>query len=237
MLRKIVLCDDESTVHRQLIGYLRQLESECGDEFETVHFSSGEELLAHLPNDTQLLLLDIQMGGMDGIEAARKIRERRRDLIIILVTNLIDHALQGYEIHAFSFLCKPVMYGDFCRSVLDALSLFDKNRPATILLPTDTGAEIITADDILYVEVFHHTTSFTLRGGRQEFRVSLSDVEQKLSDRDFFRCHKSYLVNFRHIRKINAASLTMSNGDTVPLSKYRRKEFMSAYSFFAGERL
>ena len=237
MLRKLVFCDDEPAVHRQLMGYLQQLQRECGDEFDTVHFSSGEELLAHLPSDAQLLLLDIQMGGMTGLDAARKLREKNKDLIIILVTNLVDRALEGYEIHAFSFLCKPVMYGDFRRCLLDAFALYDRSRPQTLLLNTDSGARVLELNELIYVEVFHHTTCFVTRDGRLELRTPLSEAEQKTEGKGFFRCHKSYLVNLRHVRKIDAASLTMSNGDLVPLSKHRRREFLSAYSFFAGEQL
>lgn len=237
MLRKIVLCDDEPSVHRQLIGYLEQLASECGDEFETVHFSSGEDLTTHFPANAQLLLLDIQMDGISGIEAARKLREAHKDLIIILVTNLIDHAIRGYEIHAYSFLCKPVMYGDFRRSMVDAFSLYDKARPVKLILNTDSGTELIPLDELLYVEVFHHMASFVFCDCRQDVRTSLSDIEQKTEGRGFFRCHKSYLINFRHVQKINTGSVTMINGDEVPLSRHRRREFLSEYSLFVGERL
>lgn len=237
MLRKLVLCDDEPGVHRQLMGYLAQLSSECGDEFETVHFSSGEDLIASFPPNAQLLLLDIQMTGMSGIDAARRLREQYEDLIIILVTNLIDRALQGYEIHAFSFLCKPVMYGDFRRSLLDAFASYDKTRPFRLVLNTDSGAQLVPLDELLYVEVFHHVTSLVFPGRRQDVRIPLSEIEQKTAGRGFFRCHKSYLVHFRHITKINTNSVTMLNGDEIPLSKHRRREFLSEYSFFAGERL
>lgn len=237
MLRKLVLCDDEPGIHRQLMGYLEQLASESGDEFETVHFSSGEDLTAHFPANAQLLLLDIQMGGMSGIDAARKLRETHKDLMIILVTNLIDRAIQGYEIHAFSFLCKPVMYGDFRRSLMDAFALYDKARPFKLVLNTDGGTELVPMDELLYVEVFHHMTSFVFCGRRQDVRIPLSEIERKTEGRGFFRCHKSYLVNFRHIRTINANSVTMINGDEIPLSKHRRREFLTEYSFFAGERL
>ena len=237
MLRKIVVCDDESAVHRQLMGYIRQLETETGDEYETVHFSSGEELLEHIPSDAQLLLLDIQMDGLSGIDAARKLRERNRDLLIILVTNLIDHALQGYEIHAFSFICKPVMYGDFRRSLLDAFYIFDKSRPASLAVPDVNSTELIALNELIYAEVYHHETSIVTVSGRREYRIQLGEIEQKTSGRGFFRCHKSYLVNLAHIKRIDRNSLTMSNGDEVPLSKYRRAEFLEAYSFYAGERL
>ena len=237
MLRKLVFCDDEPSVHCQLMGYLEQLAQECGDEFETVHFSSGEDMVAHFPSNAQLLLLDIQMAGISGIEAAHKLRETHRDLIIILVTNLIDRAIQGYEVHAFSFLCKPVMYGDFRRNLLDAFALYDKARPVKLALNTDGGTELIPLDKLLYVEVFHHTTSLVFFDRRQDVRVPLFDLEGKTRGRGFFRCHKSYLVNFLHIQRIDPGSIIMANGDEILLSKHRRKEFLSEYSFFAGERL
>ena len=237
MFQKIVLCDDEQTVHCRLADYLRQMQEETGKTFELTHLFSGEELLTSMPPDADILLLDIQMGSISGIDAARKIREKRPELIIILITNLVDYALEGYEIHAFSFLCKPVSYANFRRCLLEAFKMQGMKQPSSIVISSAGRSTKINLDEILYVEVYHHATTFVSANGKAEFTVPLSEIETMTADKGFFRCHMSYLVNMKHVKKILPSSLIMENSDEVPLSKHRRKDFLSAYSVYAGARL
>lgn len=237
MARRIVICDDDQQIHSQITEYLRRMESESGEKYCLTHCFSGEELLSKGLRDADILLLDIQMGELSGLNAARKLRQESRDTIIILITNLIDCALEGYEIHAFSFLCKPVSYNAFLRCMTDAFQRIDASRPASIALNTGGSLTVVNLGELIYVEVYHHSTTFVFQNDSNTWNIPLSQVEKMTADRGFFRCHMSYLVNLRFIREIRAASLTMANGCEVPMSKYRRKEFISAYSRYVGESL
>lgn len=237
MDRRIVICDDDQQIHSQITEYLRKMESESGEQFCLTHCFSGEELLSEGLRDVDILLLDIQMGELSGLDAARKLRRESRDTIIILITNLIDCALEGYEIHAFSFLCKPVSYNAFLRCMTDAFQRIDASKPASIALNIGGTLTVVSLGELIYVEVYHHSTTFVFHSDRKTWNIPLSQIEKMTVGKGFFRCHMSYLVNLRFIREIRAASLTMANGCEVPMSKYRRRELISAYSRYVGGSL
>ena len=102
-------------------------------------------------------------------------------------------------------------------------------------LDTQEGIELLPVADILYAEVYQHKTSFILRNGRRvQGVIPLSEVERKLKENGFFRCHRSYHVNYLAVSKIRANELRLVNNITVPISKYKYKEFLSAYSEYIG---
>lgn len=235
MTRRIAVCDDDPQIARQLARYLDQLRQESGDELDVIYFSSAEELLQFLPADTQVLLLDISMGGMTGMEAARQLRARGLDALqILFITSMAEYALEGYGVHAFAFLTKPVQYAAFRRSLLEVFQRLDKARAATFLLNTGATSHVIRLDELLYAEVYQHETSFVFAQSRQTGKIAIAALEQQIARYGFFRCHKSYLVNLKQILRIEPAAVVLSNGDAVPLSRHRRRELMEAWTRCMG---
>lgn len=237
MKRKIAACDDSKIMLRQLSGYLEQLQEELPDDIIPSYYSSAEELLSSLNSDTDLLLLDISMGGMDGISCAKTLRSNGFSNPIIFITSMEEYSLKGYEVHAFGFLIKPVTYTEFAKVVKEALLVSAPKKPQTIHIHTDSGVSIINPDDLLYAEVYKHDTSFVFSKEHLQSTVQLSNVETMLAPFGFFRCHRGYVVSFKKITFIGKDSLTMENGDSIPLSKHRRKEFLDAYSNYMGVNL
>lgn len=236
MARKIVVCDDEQGMTRQISAYLDQIARETGDEFQVFYFSSGEELVQYLPEDTQVLLLDIQMGEMSGMNAARLLREKGLEkLDILFITSRMDFALEGYEVHAFAFLEKPLQYAALRRNLVELFARRDREKAAPVLtVAVGTALRTLPLSELLYAEVLLHDTSFVTASETIVSKIPLSEVEKKTAGQSFFRCHKSYLINLRHIRRIDYAAVTMDNGDVVPLSKYKRKELLETYAKFLG---
>ena len=230
----ITICDDEKATRDQLQGYLNQFAELTGEEFQTTCLSSGEELLTWLPADTDILLLDIQMGPISGIEAARDLRKRFHDLCVIFVTSQVQYALDGYKVHAFGFLQKPIQFGQFRLQLTDALALLSARQGMTVTLKTGGETHRFNCNEIYYMEARRHTVTVALRSGKQEYSASLSALEEALRGHGFFRCHKSILVNLRCVQKVSQTELTMYNGDIVPLSRHRRQEFLVALSQYAG---
>lgn len=238
MLRQIAVCDDEKAMLRQLSLYLEQIQKESGDQYEIYYYSSAEELLAHMPRQVQVILLDISMGDLSGMDCARLLRKEGVEAEIFFVTSMTEYALGGYEIHAFAFLEKPVTYSELKRNLSECFSRIDKKRRSVLPIISQNGTELLPVEDILYAEVYQHETSFSLRSGRKITSIlQLSEVESRLSKQGFFRCHRSYLVNMQAVSRINPSGLTLTDGSVIPVSKYRYKEFLSAYSLFMGVRL
>lgn len=238
MRYRIAICDDELSILRQISEYLKQIEAEIGDQYDLFFYASGDDLLLHMPRNVHLLFLDIGMQGTSGMDAAKRLREEGSNALIFFITSMVDYALQGYSVHAFSFLSKPILFSEFRRHFLDALNQTEREHSEVIALDTLTGKEILLLSNIFYVEVFQHECVFSTASTQYKTVTQLSDVEKRLTiSKGFFRCHRSYLVNMKRIQRIDALSVTMGNGAVIPLSKYRRKDFLDSYSYYMGVRL
>ena len=233
MAKHVAVCDDEKNMLRQISAYMDQWQKETGNALEPFFFSSAEALLKNMDRKTDLVLLDISMGGMTGMDCAKTLRAEGFSGEFAFITSMEDYALEGYKVHAFAFLTKPLEYDEF-RQMLDEFTAKQKEkRQAVLPVETADGTRILKIRNILYAEVFRRETSFALLdGSRTESIVQLSVIEEELSKYGFFRCHRSYLVNMRHIENITGTELTMADGTKIPLSKHRAKEFMSAYARF-----
>ena len=148
-----------------------------------------------------------------------------------------EYAMEGYKVHAFSFWTKPVRYAALLRHLTEAFAALDRERGGVIVVSDGASRWILEPASLLYAEVWQHHTKFVFQQDQQTCKVPLSQIEAQAVRYGFFRCHKSFLVNFRHISRIDFDTITMSNGSQIPLSKYRRKEFLSAWSMFMGARL
>lgn len=237
MIRTIAVCDDEQDISRQLSHYFKQIQEETGDKFQISYYGSAEELLQFMPRDTEVLLLDIRMGDLTGMEAARRLRAEGVETAILFVTSMTEYAMDGYEVHAFSFLQKPVQYAALRRQLLEVFGRIDRERGARLIVNDGVSSEVVDLIELIYAEVFQHDTSFVFTHGRKSYKIALSDIERQIAHHGFFRCHKSYLVNFHHIKRLEFSEITMSNGEKLPVSKHRRNEFLVAYSRFMGVEL
>ena len=236
-MKKIVICDDDPELCAQLRTNVDRMAAERGESFAVRTFSSAEALLEQWTEDTDILLLDIQMGSLSGMEAARALRRRDDPVCIIFITAMTQYAMEGYEVHAFGFLRKPVGYERFCYVLGEALGAAPVREELTFSLHRGTQIRKVGASEILYIEACGHEIRVVARQGTLLAGATLAEFEQQLSGRGFFRCHKGYLVNFCFVRQIQAKSVTMTNGDEIPLSKHRRKEFLESFAGFAGVRL
>lgn len=238
MVRRIAVCDDEQESLKQIAVCLGQIQKDTGDELEVFYYRSAHELLEHMPRDVQVVLLDIGMqeaaSPLSGIDAAHMLRAEGLDVTLIFITSMVEYALEGYDVHAFAFLCKPLQYAALKRHLTDAFGAIDAKRGIFLSVDTAGGKEAIDLNTLLYAEVFQHETSFVFADGTTTSVIPLAEVEKKVKRHGFFRCHKSYLVNFKQIQRIDPSSVTLGNGAVVPISKYRRKEFLDAYSRFMG---
>ena len=125
---KVMICDDEPEMCAQIRQSLARFTQECGAQFSIRECHSGEALLCRLEADTDLVFLDIRMEGLSGMEAARRLRKENRDVCLIFITTMTQYALEGYQVHAYGFLKKPLLYAQFRLLMLDALrSLAGKN--------------------------------------------------------------------------------------------------------------
>lgn len=235
----IALCDDEGTTRTALQGYIDRFQIQSGKPLVCSVFVSANELLRDYPKDLDLLLLDIRMGGIDGMAAAKQIRAFDSQVCLIFITTEHQYALEGYSVRAFGFLKKPVGYTQFRHELVSALNHIDslRARDDCVLLKSAGQTERLPVSGILYCEVRNHSVEVRLQSESRSYHCQMKELEQMLSPYGFFRCHASYLVNSAYITRIEADSLLLDNGDRVPISQHRRKAFLAALSRYMGDRL
>lgn len=236
----IAVCDDEKIFRDEIKPHFLRFQKEHQMQMNVSFFSNGEALLhAHTP-DTQLVFLDIQMEGIDGIETAKKLRMMDSEVIIIFITNMVSRAIDGYSVHAWGFVTKPVSYPEFKFQLKGAIRQIDRMAQETAKqISIKNGPEILNLciRDIIYCEVRKHTMNIYTNEHQISFRGSMKELEEKLSTHGFLRPHTSYLVNIRHVRKIHSGEVVLSSRISVPISQKRRKEFLAEMAEYLGEQI
>lgn len=168
------------------------------------------------------------MNGTDGMEAARQIRGFDEEVCIVFITSMAERAIEGYGVRAFGFVCKPVNYGEFKHELASAIHDIAKRAAEYPVLTVQAGRStlLVPTKEVYCCEVRDHSLAICYRDRAEEARVTIGEMEKKLRPYGFLRCHASYLVNRRFIRRIGAQSLLLTNDREIPISQRRRKEFM-----------
>ena len=237
----IAIVDDNPLDRERLASYLARVVEESAlplrpEQLSVVHFPDGRSLLDAGTADLDIVLLDIEMEPLNGIECARAIRKTDRSVVIVFVTNLFQFALEGYEVQALDFLVKPVLYGGFVSTMQRALQAVERRAPHYIAIEFGRMKSMVDVSTVTYVETLRkHLVVHTL-AGRHNCGCSLRSIAQKLEPYGFAMPHQSYLVNLAHVQCIEAAEVLVA-GEKVPLSRHKRQSFVQALTSYAGKVL
>lgn len=229
----IALCDDDS----EQIKNLRRLIGEWADgkpfAVNIAGYESGEQFLFEYQDDPcDLLLLDIEMSGINGMELAKKLRSAGDMLPIIFITGYSDYMADGYDVEALHYLLKPVET-DKLFAVLDRYAA-RQGRSEEIILTTAEGTCRTAAESISYIEAFGRKTAVHLRDKTVlECNMSISEFEN-LSG--FIHCHRSYIVNLEQVRSITKTSVILETGEEIPLSRRLYNEVNKSFIEFYTKR-
>lgn len=230
-MMRIAVCDDEKEVRVFLGGKIRK---HC-PEAVLFFYESGEELLGS-GEQFDILLLDIQMEGKNGMETAAELRKKNKHTILIFITALEEYVFQAFDVGAFHYLVKPFTDEKF-ESVLKAAAeqyrnLADNERKKEpeeryIVIKTGGVHTRILINDIIYAEVFNRKVMIHSIHGDIEYYGKLSDLEKQLNE-DFFRSHRANLVHFKYVEKYNASEIWLEKG-TALMAKQNYGEFVKRY--------
>ena len=224
---KIAICDDEPLFIQQLQQMIQQLYPLPELMIDT--FTAGEQLLDKIIRSQiayQLILLDIEMDGDNGLHIARRLQQMHYEAPVVFITSHQEFALDGYEVNALRFLTKPVSP----QKLLEALQTAGRTlqQQKTILLEAREGTHLIKIQNLICVEARNQDLIFYLPDKQLTRRETLSKYETLLQDMDFVRCHRSYLVNLNAVKQLTVQDVLLTNNMRVPVSRLRRKTFAAA---------
>lgn len=230
---KIAVVDDDRRGCEQLGAYLRDL---LGTAAEITYYPSGEAFLSAWERGRfDLVILDIYMEKLTGIEVARELRKTDSEVKLVFCTTSNEFAGESYEVNACYYLHKP--FGiERVRAMLDRLNLEQVEEARTVRLPDGTAAVLRS---IIYADFAAHRVSLHCKQHNDvTVRANFSEIEPLLcANSYFFSPSKGILVNFYEIAAQDGDTFRMSDGSIVPISRRRAKEVLDAYSSFLFEQL
>ncbi len=235
MLR-IAICDDTEHHSEQLMKHFRAFAAELSVSVEVECFASLAQLgrtLESNVNAFRLLVLDTTVGEADGIGFARALRAGGCNSEILYLTGDVDKALEAYSTFPISFLPKPPARGEL-KNVFSFVARRYEQKPTIILSGGDGRRNGFVADDIIYIEVFRAELEVHCQKGGVTCLGALNDVYEKLPKPQFYRSHRSFIVNLLKVRRMEKYRFVMENGDFVTIAKNRYAEAKKAWLDFCG---
>ena len=234
MLR-ILIVEDTPEEAAVLQAHLERYATEHGLDLNVVWLNNALDFLEDRPQ-ADLIFMDIDMPGINGLDAARQLREHDAMTPLVFVTNLAQYAVRGYEVDAVDFMVKPVRYADFSMRMARALRAVDRTARRSLTVKTRDGLQIFSASDLLFVDTQGHDVAYHVAGERAPFvvRDSLRNVEAELSGLPFVRLSSSALANMAHVRRVRGDEVTLSDGTVLFMSRAKKREAQAAIATYLG---
>lgn len=230
---QIAIVDDSRQDAELVEKCLCRFNEETGNTAEIRHYSDAEQFLRSRSFGFDLVIMDIDMPGMNGVDAARLLRKSDPDAVLMFVTNMPQYALAGYEVEAVDYIIKPVAYQDFALKLRKALRYIHRNRDEKVALQTAEGVVRIPVREITYVESILHYLIYHTLDRDYRVRQTMGDAENGLREFHFARCGKSFLVNLRHVQAVEKDDVIVHSA-RLKISRGKRKEFLDRFAQFLG---
>lgn len=221
----IAVCDDEKIICNQIEKLVKIQEPDCDIEL----FASGEELLKA---DTvfDIIFLDIQMDGINGIETAKTLRNKKQVSVLIFITGMKEYVFDAFDVSAFHYLLKPVEENKFSEVLAKAAAevRMKKGEEELFFIKSKGRNVILNRNDILYIESQNRMVNFHTTKEILKIYSDMKNLEQQLG-KNFYRCHRGYIVNLGYVTEYEKDSISLTNGENIYLSRRKYKEFVKIY--------
>ena len=218
MSLRFAVCDDDQDYARYIEGLAADWAQDAGTALEIERFPSAQAFLFRYEErrDFDVLLLDIEMDGMDGVELAKAVRRDNDDIQIVFVTGYADYIAEGYEVAALHYLTKPVDGDKLFQVLTRAVGRLRRNEPTlTLELPGEVVR--VPLSKIRYVDVLHNYV--TVHADRDyNLKRPLGELEQELGGQ-FYRIGRSCVVNLNFVSRVTRTSVELSGGGSLPLPR------------------
>lgn len=228
MKYKIAICDDEQNQIEYITLIVASWSAHEGHSCEIRTFASAEAFLFEYEEDKayDILLLDVEMKNMNGIELAKRIRKDNNRAEIIFITSHFEFVGEGYEVDALHYLIKPISAEKLTQVLTKAAEKISVEPPSVVISCEGETVKLYESD-IFYVESFLHYIVIHTKDKEYKIKENMSVFENKVSD-DFYRIHRSYLVSLKHITRISRTSVNIGNTE-LPLSRGKYDDINRAF--------
>ena len=223
---RIAIVDDEKVIREQIKKMVEKKQNDC--EIDT--YGTGEDLLK-ADSVYDIIFLDIQMNGMNGIDTARALRQKADNTVLIFITGVKEYVFDAFDVAAFHYLIKPIEENKFwevCDRAVLEVTKKKQNPSGQIFIKTRSQSITLEQSDVLYIESRAKKVEIHTKTNIVEAYAAISELEKQLVG-SFYRCHRGYLVNMAFIAGYENDSITLNNGETIILSKDKYSEFVKVY--------
>lgn len=231
---RVAIVEDDPAYREEMVGFLQQFSQESGQKFHITPFSDGKEITENYSAAWDMILMDIEMPGLDGMTAAERIRALDGDVVIIFITNMPQYAMKGYTVDALDYVLKPVSYYAFTQRISRALERMKRRARRFISIPLRTGMAKVELSQITYVEIVNHDLIYHTQEGDFTCKGSLTEAADRLEKEHFFRISNCYLVNLEYVECIQNGTVTV-NGQVLTVSRSRKKLLLDEMNNYINE--
>jgi len=235
MAYRILIVEDSPAEADVLRGHLSRYAAEKGLSFAVTVLPSAIEFVnGNHPAD--LIFMDIDLPGINGMEAAQMLRGYDEQTPLVFVTNLAQYAIKGYQVDALDFMVKPVAYDDFSLRMDRAMRVVRRSANTTVAIPTPDGVRVVRLADILYVDILKHDLHYHLAGESEPLRLrgTISQLTKDLADKDFLKISAGCVINMAQVERIRQTSVVMSDGTELFYSRSQRKHALERLTAYVG---
>lgn len=229
----IAIVEDEEQFRQQLTEYLTQYQDENQLEFKISVFTDGAEILENYQPVYDVILLDIEMPKVNGMDAAKQIRVRDDNVVLMFITNMAGYAIHGYEVGALDFVMKPITYYTFSMKLTRALKRAKQQEQKSLLLPLSDGVKKLELSEIYFVEgqsrmLYYHTAL-----GDYVVKGTMQAAENALANFPFAKCNHWYLVNLMHVKEVRKNMVVVGPFE-LEISRRNKTAFLKALTEYMG---
>lgn len=224
----IAVCDDIPIECADIAKQIETILKQSNADFIIKKFFGGLELIQSRES-FDIIFLDIKMPNINGMELAKQIRKQGRQSLIIFITSASEYVFDAFDVEAFQYLLKPIQT-DKLKNVLEKATKkmqIDANIDF-LMISANRQIQKVFLKDILYIESIGRIAKIHCNNGTLETYEQIGILEDKLSDKFFFRCHKCFLVNLNFVDAFNKTEVRLENGEKIMLAKRRYEDFQKA---------
>ena len=231
---RIAVVEDEQQYRDEVCQYIEQYATEHQLKFDVTTYTDGQEIVDDVQKHYDIIFFDIEMTQLNGMDAAKVIRERDVNVVMVFITNMAQYAIEGYEVGALDFVLKPIDYYGFSFRLARALGRVQKKQGnLEVAINTPGGIKKLNSNDIYYIEIENRFLVYHTAEGDFSQRGTLQSAEEMFQNYHFVKCNHWYLVNLKYVTEIEENIVHVA-GSRLEISRRNRAHFLKEVTEYIG---